>query len=107
MHYADVVGGKIKSLISPRSGSMYEIHIFLDAPAEEILSRRINDKSRVRNLTIRDIYTEINAEKNIAENLAEEYNKKLYYVPNVEIKSTINEIIKIVRREFNINLKYK
>ena len=107
MHYADVVDGKIKNLVSQRSGNMYDIHIFLDAPAEEILNRRINDKSRLRNLTISDIYTEINAEKTIAENTAREYNKKLCYFSNIEIKNAIDEIIKIVKMEFNIDLKYK
>ena len=89
-HYVELDRlGRASRLIPAEHERLYSCHMLVEATAKEILSRRLNDASRTRNLDPRLIGKEIEAERATAMEIAARTGTPLYTINNISLTDAI------------------
>ena len=97
-HYIDIgLDGSIVRLMPREHEAIYKYHVIIEAPAAEVLTRRLRDKSRVRSLDISMIDKEITEERIVAHDIASRNGAVLFSVNNLNTEETISELGRIVK----------
>jgi adenylate kinase len=98
-HYVKVnTNGGISRLTTPENMIMFTSHVIIDAPASEILIRRMKDKNRNRSLSINSIDLEIKEELLEAKRISKLTSTNLNVIQNIDIVKAVDELTDILRK---------
>ena len=104
-HYVDVTPKGIIPLLQKEVWSDFTCHIILEADPQTILRQRISDTKRKRQLDIKRISMEIEAERNQAYIISKETGATTYVLnSHGTLKETKEAIKDILRKEFRKEL---
>ena len=104
-HYVDETDGIYKIILSPDKWAHINTHIILETSAEQILSRRVKDKTRERDLDIKNIQKEIEAERDAAYMICKETGGHLLIMSNDFLNDSANNILGVLRSFKKIGMK--
>ncbi len=95
-HYVDIDNGFPVIIFPQELSKLVECHIVIESSPVSILSRRVADNINIRDLVLRTIEAEVQAEKHIAMEIAKENNAIFQLIQNEYVYDTSKKIDSII-----------